>query len=967
MNKHEAKEKISELVKKYQRIAEAGKIKSFNEAQTRMEFIEPLFGFLGWDMRNTNNDNEVTTEETISRGRVDLAFRINGIPKFFLEAKSLKADLDIESYARQAINYSWNKGVNWAVLTDFEGIKIFNANAKSKSLRDKMVFEISYDEYIQDFERLWLLSRESFEKNALDVYAERHGKKSKSLTVNEKLFGDLKQAREILTKSFNNWKEHWDKNKNIDQETLDEGVQRIIDRLVFIRVLEDKKLEPPILKPIIREWEKDRSNNKQLFQMLTEKFRELDDIYNSSLFTKHACEDWEEYDEATKKAIELLYGNDVYEYNFKEIPADILGGVYESYLGYIAQKPIETETKKKSGKLSKAKDKKDLKIKSRKKRKEQGIYYTPNFIVDYIIKNTLGKKLEEIKNVNDLKQIKILDPACGSGSFLIKALETVNEKYKDFNNPGDQYTKSGILLGNIYGVDLDPQAVELAKLNLLINALDQKAKLPNLTDNIRVGNSLISGTEKELKKYFGKNWRDKKPFNWEEEFPFCHSRENGNPESGFDVIIGNPPYIKEFINKNVFDGLHNSPYYQGKMDIWTMFACVSIDLLKENGILGFIAPNNWVSNVGASILRDKILREGELKTFIDFGDYKIFEQAGIQTMIFIFEKKKPNKKYVVDYLKITDKDITEDTLINNIFSKKIKINIEPKKLIGDNITFAESKLDLILDKIKKKKNFELLDKEVGQGIVAAPDKYFLEKSIESYNKKERNFLKEFYTASGRYKSGESQNYIFYICDKNFGDKKIKDYSNIEKHFKPFQKDLKDAKVKYGTPNKPYFYLHRERNEEFFSEGPKIICGVRTAKPSFFYTKKRYYGSRALNFIKTDRINLKYLTGILNSKMSFFWLKKRGKQLGDLLQIDKGPLLGIPIYVGDKKQQKVIIELVDKILNLNKQLQSTPENSDKWNTVKKEVGKVDGEIDERVFELYGLEEKEIGIIKNFNEK
>ncbi|MCK5466205.1 N-6 DNA methylase [Candidatus Parcubacteria bacterium] len=641
MNKQQAKEKISELVKKYNRIAETGKIKSYNEAQTRNEFIEPLFDFLGWDMRNANYDNEVTTEETISRGRVDLAFRINGIPKFFLEAKSLKVDLDIESYARQAINYSWNKGINWAVLTDFESIKIFNANAKSKSLRDKLVFEIHHDEYIQDFERLWLLSRENFEKNALDTYAEKHGKKSKSLTVNEKLFGDLKQAREILTKSFNNWKGCWDKNKNTDQETLDEGVQRIIDRLVFIRVLEDKKLEEPILQPIVRKWEKDRSNNKQLFQMLTEKFRELDDIYNSSLFTKHACEDWEEYDDATKKAIALLYGNDVYEYNFKEIPADILGGVYESYLGYIAQKPIEAETKKKSKKLSKAKDKKDLKIKSRKKRKEQGIYYTPNFIVDYIIKNTLGKKLEEIKNVNDLKQIKILDPACGSGSFLIKALETVNEKYKDFNNPGDQYTKRGILLGNIYGVDLDPQAVELAKLNLLINALDQKAKLPNLTDNIRVGNSLISGSEKELKKYFGKNWRDKKAFNWEEEFPFCHSRGGGNPEDGFDVIIGNPPYIGsrelDQKDKNYFGD--NFLTAKDQYDLYVLFVEKSLNLLKSGGLLSFIIPNKFLVTKYGLALRKFIFENSTLINFRDYSKERVFPDASVYPVVVVLKKE----------------------------------------------------------------------------------------------------------------------------------------------------------------------------------------------------------------------------------------------------------------------------------------------------------------------------------------
>ena len=130
-----------------------------------------------------------------------------------------------------------------------------------------------------------------------------------------------------------------------------------------------------------------------------------------------------------------------------------------------------------------------------------------------------------------------------------------------------------------------------------------------------------------------------------------------------------------------------------------MFACISIDLLKEYGLLGFIAPNSWVTNAGASIFRDKVLKDGELKTFIDFGDYKVFEQAGIQTMIFVFEKKKPGKNYKVDYLKIIDKNITEDKLIVNIFGTKIKTNIEPESLIGKNITFENTKVASILSKI----------------------------------------------------------------------------------------------------------------------------------------------------------------------------------------------------------------------------------------------------------------------------
>jgi adenine-specific DNA-methyltransferase len=571
-----------------------------------------------------------------------------------------------------------------------------------------------------------------------------------------------------------------------------------------------------------------------------------------------------------------------------------------------------------------------------KKRKEQGIFYTPTFVVDYIVKNALKPVLDNCKSVADLKKIKVLDPACGSGSFLIRALEAIAEKYKEFGIDGS--VKRQIILENIFGVDLDMQAVEIARLNLLINSLDSKEILPKLDKNIKNGNSLT--------------------FDWKEEFKEIFK------QGGFDVIIGNPPYIKEFVNKDAFNGLHDNPYYQGKMDLWTMFACISIDLLKDNGVMGFIAPNNWVTNAGASIMRNKILADGELKTFIDFGDYKVFQQAGIQTMIYIFEKEKPSKKYEVDYLRINDKNISEEKLILDIFGEKQKIEIEPEKLVDKNITFSNQESGSIFDKIIKKKNFELTEKEVGQGIVAAPDKYFLEKDIDLYSKDEQKFLKPFFTASGKYKSGESENFIFYISDKNFGDKKLKDYPNIENHFKPFEKILKEAKEKYGTPNKPYFYLHREREEMFFSQGPKIVCGVRVSYPNFFYTEEPYYGSRALNFIKTNRIDLKYLTGILNSKLSFFWLKNKGKQLGDLLQVDKGPLMEIPIYVGNELQKKEITILVDKMISLNKKLREVLEYSNEWENIKSEIEKTDKQIDQEIYKIYGLNEEEIKVIEQY---
>ncbi len=179
MIKQEAKLQIAKLVEKYQEIAKADRIKSYNEAQTRNEFIEPLFEFLGWDMRNLENQDEVTTEENVSRGRVDLAFRFNHIPVMFLEAKAMRVDLDEWKWAEQAINYSWNKSVTWAILTDFEGIKVFNAEIPPKSLSQNLFFELKWDEYLDRFDQLWLLSKESFEEKRLAEQAEKWGKLTK--------------------------------------------------------------------------------------------------------------------------------------------------------------------------------------------------------------------------------------------------------------------------------------------------------------------------------------------------------------------------------------------------------------------------------------------------------------------------------------------------------------------------------------------------------------------------------------------------------------------------------------------------------------------------------------------------------------------------------------------------------------------------------------------------------------------
>ncbi len=909
-SKEQVKKNIAKLVEKYEKIKAEGKIKQYNEAQTRNEFIEPLFELLGWDMRNVYERNEVVVEETISKGRVDLAFRLNGIPKFFLEAKSLKADLDIESYSRQAINYSWNKGVSWAVLTDFESLKIFNAQTNSKKLIDKLVFEIQCQEYISDFDRLWLLSKESFSSNELDKYAEKYGKKIKKLTVNEKLYDDLKKARGILTESFRQW------NEGVDQETLDEGVQRILDRLVFIRVLEDRGLEPPTLKELTRAWKKD--GDIQIFKSLIEKFRELDDIYDSNLFAKHTCENWEEYDKSMEKVIDMLYGNDVYEYDFKEIPADILGGVYESYLGYIAQNPIEVETDKKSGKLLKFEDKKELKLKSRKKRKEQGIYYTPKYIVDYIVKETLGKKLEEVKSIHELKQLKVLDPACGSGSFLTKALETINDKYKDFSSPGNQDTKTQIILENIHGVDLDPQAVELAKLNLLIDALDKKDKLPDLTENIRVGNSLISGSEEELKKYFGKNWRDKKHFNWDEELSSVIK------QGGFDVIIGNPPWGSNIDDDLKFFGDKYPNSTKEKKDVYKIFIEKSIELLNSSGVFGFIVPNSFLYQPSYEDIKDLINQYDYFA--INLGE-KIFENVQLPCCILILRKRKNKNGMVID---LTNEDR------NFLPTKLATINVQNEK------AREELRKNIFKDtKLKFKQVFELKDAGI----------QYHRSGIGLSNKGGNDLYERIFCKNTENKFKDSR--------ETFYGKLMHRYYINDKTDEVFNLAYKAV-------------LNKKESVSFtrnaFEQDQKIIW--RQTAPVIFATlddKKRWFRNTIqCGWVKEEyknKVNILYALAIFNSRYIEYIYRQKVLETGRIFpQVKIKYLQELPFVIGDKKQQSALSTLARKMISLSGQVQSIPENSEKWKSVKKEIEKVDREIDRKVYELYGLNAEEIKVIE-----
>jgi len=408
-------------------------------------------------------------------------------------------------------------------------------------------------------------------------------------------------------------------------------------------------------------------------------------------------------------------------------------------------------------------------------------------------------------------------------------------------------------------------------------------------------------------------------------------------KEGFDVVIGNPPYIKEYTDRTVFDGIRGGKYYQGKMDLWYAFACMGIDYLAENGLLCFIATNNWVTNSGASILRKKVISETKIEQLHDFGSFMIFESAAIQTMILLARKGRFDN-YLIDHRKIesssaTIKDVDallqkNDNGLNSIRS----FQFEKAKWAGKTLNFENDATELILNKISAKANFQLDSKlEVAQGIVPPQD--FLNRSNQErlgsnytigegiFNlseseyqnldlaENERELVKPFYTTNELHRywgSNKNRLWIIYTDSSFKNERNIKPYPSLKKHLDRFRSVITSDNWPYG--------LHRARNEYFFRD-EKIISLRKCAKPSFTYTDFDCYVSQTFFVIKTKRVNQKYLTAILNSKVIEFWLRFKGKMQGDLFQVDKAPLLEIPIYKSDN--QDLLAVLVDIIIQNGK--------------------------------------------------
>jgi len=948
ITREEDRQEIAKLVAKYQKLTPAA-IKKYTEADTRRVFIMPLFQALGWDVYSRE---EVAEEVKAVSGRVDYVFKLRGVSQFYLEAKALRAELTKPEYIKQAITYAYNKGITWAVLTDFEGLQVYNAQT------GRLFINLAYDNYLKNFDDLWLLSRESLESNVLNEKAEKYGALPPKLGIEQRLYNQLRQWREELFTQLYHY------NPNLSFNQVDEVIQRLFNRLIFIRTCEDRRIEDKVLLGALREW-RSSAGKGELVEVLRHIFREYDGYYDSDLFAPHVVDQVFIESTAIEGIINGLYEipGGIASYDFSLIDADVLGAVYEQYLGHVA-----TVVKQRA---KKAQIRMDLgypveptfELTAKKeRRKEHGIYYTPRFITNYIVKETVGHFLQE-SSYNEILNMKILDPACGSGSFLIRAYDELLNYHAYRRSKSvpelDQYERLPILTRNIFGVDLDMQAVEIARLNLLLRSLAKRETLPSLADNIRQGNSLISGTQEELKGYFGDNWQKKKPFNWEQEFKDIMAR------GGFDVVIGNPPYVgfhgfmdqKDYL-KDVYESA------QGRFDVYLPFIERGVSLLKEGGLLSFICPTNFMKRQHGQALRKFLKSTCKILQIVDFQDQKIFEQALNYTGIFILEKSKPASKHLIMY-------IPERIGGEQLF-------IEQDTLQDDGWIFRHKTYEQIVAKIEAQANMTLgeLTEGISEGIVTGKNQvFFLPVDIANKLGLEKELLKPAIQGRQiqRYFHEPPEHVVIYPYRSKENHTELIPEEDLARLFPIAWEYLLSRK--HNLTGRKYFDKSAKAWYELWCERTfsqqatnKIIVPELASCNKFAYCEKSIFYLDTVCGILLKSKDTKaylYLLGLLNSSLLEFYYKKTTVPKAGGFYIYKTMFLKrLPIRCIDFRnptENKIhddLVAQVDKMLELNKRLapvRDTPCNE--RDELLREISRTDSEIDNLVYDLYGLTEEE----------
>ncbi len=1031
----------------------------YNEEQARRELIEPLFAALGWDVQNAQGYapayRDVVQEESIRVGgqtkAPDYTFRIGGTRKFFVEAKKPAVALrDDPAPAYQLRRYAWSAKLALSILTNFEELAVYDCRVKPSpddGAATARVLRFTCDDYLTRWDELAaLFTRDAILKGGFDRFAGDARGKRGTAEVDEVFLAAMEGWRDLLAHNLAL------RNPGLSSRALNAAVQLTLDRIVFLRIAEDRGLEPyGQLQALL--------NGGAVYDRLVELFRRADDRYNSGLFhfrpEKDRPDTPDEWtpglaldDKPLKDLLRALYYPDS-PYEFSVIPADILGQVYERFLGKVIRLT--------AGHRAVVEEKPEVK-------KAGGVFYTPTTIVETIVQQTIGPIVEtqdlaspsparrETQNIASLRELRILDPACGSGSFLLGAyqflldwhLRAYSADAKRWAkgktpplvaltpgpSPRGRGEKEGegwrlstaerkrILLDHLYGVDIDPQAVEVTKLSLLLKALEgeteetlstqmrffQERALPDLSHNIRCGNSLI-GPEfydgQQLMLFDVDEQYRINAFDWRAAFPEVFTspptpllggegRKKGG--GGFDAIIGNPPYIriqtlKEWAPREVeFYKQRYAAASKGNYDIYVVFVEQALGLLNERGRLGFILPHKFFNAQYGEPLR-RIIAEGRhLEQIIHFGDQQVFANATTYTCLLFLDKAGRDDFRVT---KVADLDVWREspppaaTLpASRATAAEWNFTTGPGAGLFERLSAMPVKLENVTDRIfqglktSADKIYIVEERERREGwvVVYSPQKeqeYRLEPDLlhplikggdsKRYSLGRTNRLILFPYA------GQGNGSVGLIPDKVFKTRYPLTWAYLVDN-KAYLQDREDGKMRG-----PQWYAFGRNQALEVMPLPKIFTPDIAARSSFsldetgeaFFTGGVAGGYGILVLPEHSR---EYVLGLLNSKLLEWYIRQIATTMrGGYFSYESRFIRNLPIHLPDlaapseRAQHDEIVALVELLLRLQRMLAAAQAPHER-EVLQRQIETADRQLDGLVYALYGLTAAEIAIVE-----
>lgn len=1003
--------RVCELIDRFEKYArDTYLLTGYSEAAARKDFIDPFLKALGWDVDHEREHNPYEQEVKVERGvsvdqaraqkRADYAFYLKPNyrdVRFFVEAKKPSVDLDRSVDAHfQTLRYGYSANTPLAVLTDFEQIRILDCRLRPHP--DTALDQVYKSWNFTDFrdrarfaEFYWLFSREahadgSYQRRIDELPKPKGGARQRGLfkggyqPVDASFLAELEEHREALAKAFKK------ADHALDSETLTEIVQRTLDRLVFLRFLEDKQIETDIR---ISEFGK----GKGAWADFLAASRRLDNIYNGIVFKRLEPLDNADFavDDAVFADICEQLASENSPYNFDAIPIHILGSIYERFLGSVIRATAQRVVVEQKPEV----------------RKAGGVYYTPEYIVRYIVEQTVGKLIAG-KSPADIATLRFADIACGSGSFLLGMYDELLRYHAEwYNQPGreKQAKKDGcvltedsrwrlslaqrraILQNNVHGVDIDRQAVEVAQMSLFLKLLEDeratsarqyqldyardsnlKKLLPDLGGNIVRGNSLIGWDVAGLLKLSPENENALNALDFDIAFPAV--MRNG----GFDAIVGNPPYL------NIDDTWGKGDFklvaikaafpliYTDKTDLLFYFLARAVQLSR--GAVGVIVSRAFLEAYKANKLRSYLLAKSAIRQIVDFRNTLIFKGVGITTCVVTLDVGgEPGEVEVHKQLSSAPPTtglraaLEDEEQFATMRVPQARLDAGPWALNSFEITALNDKIDAAGGPLGD----VLL---IGQGMQTGRNDVFgnhSEAEIRVWRVPEGHYYKRASnTDIQRYRIDDRGEYILYPHHvDNFASLPAGVRGHLEAHATELKK-----RAAYQRGNCQWWQYTWPLHAEHYGARCRILCPYLAKTNRFALDVDDVFLSltdTTVLFENGAPESLLYLLGLLNSKLLTFRFRSIGKlKSGGIYEYFWNSISRLSIRRIDFNNA-IDVARHDRMTSLVEQMngarqQGVGASGHAGEIATRKCAALDRQIDTLVYELYGLTADEIALVE-----